>query len=47
MEIKHITRKTNPTDSLSYQLVPDALVRKLSVKDANVEYVEKLRTPPD
>ena len=42
MEIKHIPRKKNPADSLSHQLVADALVRKGSVKDANAEYVKKL-----
>ena len=43
LEIRHIPRKENPTDSLSRQLVADALVRKGSVKDANAEYVKKLR----
>ena len=43
MEIKHISRKKNPADSLSRQLVSDALVRKSSVKDANAEYVQNLR----
>ena len=31
--------RKNPADSLSRQLVSDALVRKGSVKDANAEYV--------
>ena len=37
LEIRHIHGKKNPTDSLSYQLVADTLVRKRSVKDANDE----------
>ena len=32
-----------PTDSLSRQLVSDALVRKGLVKDANAEYIQNLR----
>ena len=43
LEIRHIPGKKNPTDSLNRQLVADALVRKGSVKDANAEYVQKLR----
>ena len=43
VEIRHIPGKKNPADSLSRQLVSDALVRKGSVKDANAEYVQKLR----
>ena len=43
MEIRHIPGKKNPADSLSRQLVSDALVRKGSVKDANSEYVQRLR----
>ena len=43
LEIRHIPAKQNPADSLSRQLVADALVRKASVKDANAEYVQKLR----
>ena len=43
VEIRHIRGKKNPADSLSRQLVSDALVRKVSVKDANAEYVQKLR----
>ena len=43
MEIRHISGKKNPADSLSRQLVSDALVRKGSVKDANEEYVMRLR----
>ena len=39
----HIPGKKNPVDSFSCQLVSDALVRKGSVKDANAEYVQKLR----
>ena len=35
--------RKNPADSLSRQLVSDALVRKGSVEDANAEYVQKLR----
>ena len=42
LEIRHIPRKENPTDSLSRQLVANALVRKGSVKDSNAEYVQKL-----
>ena len=43
VEIRHIPGKKNPADSLSRQLVSDALVSKGSVKDANAEYVQKLR----
>ena len=43
VEIRHIPGKKNPADSLSRQLVSDALVRKGSVKDANEEYVMRLR----
>ena len=39
--------KKNPADSLSLQLVSDALVRKGSVKDANSEYVQRLRVSHD
>ena len=47
VEIRHIPGKKNPADSLSRQLVSDALVRKGSVKDANSEYVQRLRVSPD
>ena len=47
MEILHIPGKKNPADSLSRQLVSDALGRKGSVKDANEEYVMRLRVPAD
>ena len=47
MEIRHIPGKKNPADSLSRQLISDALVRKGSVKDANSEYVQRLRVSPD
>ena len=43
VEIRHIRGKKNPADSLSRQLISDALVRKESVKDANAEYVTRLR----
>ena len=43
LEIRHILGKKNPTDSLRRQLVADALVRKSPVKNANAEYVQKLR----
>ena len=43
MDIRHIPGKKNPADSLSHQLIIDALVRKSSVRDANAEYVQKLR----
>ena len=43
MEIRYIPGKKNPADSLSRQLVSDALVRKGSVKVANEEYVMRLR----
>ena len=43
LEIKHIRGKKNPADSQIHQFVADALVRKGSVKDANAEYVQKLR----
>ena len=47
METCHIPGKKNPADSLSRQLISDALVRKGSVKDANSEYVQRLRVSPD
>ena len=47
VEIRHIPDKKNPVDSLSRQLISDALVRKSSVKDANSEYVQRLRVSPD
>ena len=47
VEIRHIPGKRNPADSLSRQLISDALVRKGSVKDANSEYVQKLRVSPE
>ena len=47
MEIRHIPGKKNPADSLSLQLVSDALVRKGSVKDANSEYVQRLQVSPE
>ena len=43
VDIRHIPGKKNPADSLSRQLVSDALVRKSSVADANASYVQKLR----
>ena len=43
VDIRHIPRKKNPANSLSRQPVSDALVRNGSVKDANAEYVQKLR----
>ena len=43
VEIRHIPSKKNPADSLSRQLISDTLVRKGSVKDANSEYVQRLR----
>ena len=43
VDIGHIPRKKNPADSLSHQLIADALVRKGSVKDANTKYVQKPR----
>ena len=43
MEIRHIPGKKNPADSLSRQLISGILVRKGSVKDANEEYVMRLR----
>ena len=43
VDIRHIPGKKNPADSLSRQLIADALVRKGCVKDANAEYVQKLR----
>ena len=45
VEILHIPGKKNPADSLSRQLVSDALVRKGSVKDATEKYVMQLRGP--
>ena len=39
VEIRHIPGKKNPSDSLSRQLISDALVRKGSAEDANSEYV--------
>ena len=47
MEIRHIPGKKNPTDSLSRQLISDAFLRKGSIKDANSEYVQRLRVSPD
>ena len=47
MEIRNIPGKKNPADSLSRQLVSYSLVRKGSVKDANSEYVHRLRVSPD
>ena len=47
VEIRHIPGKRNPVDSLSRQLISDALVRKGSVKDTNSEYVQKLRVSPE
>ena len=47
VEIHHIPGKKNPAESLSRQLVSDALVRKGSVKYANSEYVQRLRVSPD
>ena len=46
-KIRHIPGKKNPADSLSRLLIPDALVRKGSVKDANSEYVQRLRVSPE
>ena len=43
MDIRHILGKKNPADSLSRQLISDALVRKESVKDGNAEYMARLR----
>ena len=43
VDIRHIPGKKNPANSLSRQLVTDALVWKISVKDANAKYVQKLR----
>ena len=43
VEIRHIPGKRNPADSLSRQLISDALVRKDSIKVANAEYVMRLR----
>ena len=44
IDIRHIFGKKNPVDSLSRQLIVDALVRKGSIKDANAEMtlLEKL-----
>ena len=47
MEICHIPGKKNPADSLSRQVVSDALVREGSIKDANSEYVQRLRVSTD
>ena len=47
MEIRHIPGKKNPADYVSRQLISDALVRKGSVKDANSEYVQRLRVSPE
>ena len=43
MDIHHIPGKKDPADALNRQLVPDASIRKDSVKDANAEYVMRLR----
>ena len=45
VDIRHIPGKKNPADSLSRQLVTDALVRKSSLTDATAEYVQRLRVP--
>ena len=45
VDIRHIPGKKNPADSLSRQLITDALVRKSSVTDTNAEYVQRLRVP--
>ena len=47
VDIRHIPGKKNPADSLSRQLMSDALVRKTAVTDANASYVEKLRVADD
>ena len=47
VDIRHILGKKNPADSLSRQLVTNALVRKSSVTNANAEYVQRLRVPED
>ena len=47
VDIRHIPGKKNPADSLSRQLISDALVRKSSVSDANASYVQKLRVAKD
>ena len=43
VDIRHIPRKKNSAESLSRQLIADALVRKGFVKNSNAEYVQKLR----
>ena len=43
MKIRHIPGKENSADSLSGQLVSDALVQKGFIKDANEEYVMRLQ----
>ena len=43
VDIRHIPGKKNPADSLSRQLITDALVRKSSVTDANAQHVQRLR----
>ena len=45
MNIRHMPGKKNPANSLSRQLITDALVRKSSVTDANAKYVQRLRVP--
>lgn len=47
MEIRQISGKRNPANSLSHQLLSDALLRKGSVKDANARYVQRLRVALD
>ena len=47
MEIRHIPGKKILADSLRRQLVSDALVRKEYVKNANEEYVMRLRVQSD
>ena len=43
MDIRHIPGKRNPANSLSHQLVSDALVQKSSVTNVNASYTQKLR----
>ena len=45
MTLRQVLSKKTPADSLSRQLISDALIRKDSVKDANEEYVMRLRVP--
>ena len=47
VEIRHIPSEKNAADSLTRQMISNALVRKYPVKDVNGEYVMWLRVTAD